>query len=341
MKAAIYTPYLDTLGGGERYVLSVAKILSDSGWSVYLESQDDKILNKVNERFSLNLSGVKLVKSINRGDGFDLCFWLSDGSIPTLSARKNILHFQRPFYKVGGKSLLNRAKFFRINKVVVNSKFTKEWTDREYPVESFVLYPPVDVSKLKSKKKENLILYIGRFSQLEQSKGQDILIEAFKNFYDNFDKSWKLVLAGGSEVGRTDYTENLYQMSTGYPIEIKENVSFSTIKDLYGKAKIFWSAAGYGIDQKLHPEKLEHFGMTAVESMAAGCVPILFKAGGHTETVENEINGYLWENPSELVIKTSKISKDPGLLRSIGAKAKETAQNYSYEKFKQNLLSLV
>jgi len=36
MRAAIYDPYLDTLGGGERYCLTVAEILLKNGWQVDL-----------------------------------------------------------------------------------------------------------------------------------------------------------------------------------------------------------------------------------------------------------------------------------------------------------------
>jgi len=34
MKAAIFNPYLDTLGGGERYTAAIAKVLADKGFRV-------------------------------------------------------------------------------------------------------------------------------------------------------------------------------------------------------------------------------------------------------------------------------------------------------------------
>ena len=49
-KAAIYNPYLDTLGGGERYTLSFAKVLADEGWVVDVEWKDIKI--KENGKFT-------------------------------------------------------------------------------------------------------------------------------------------------------------------------------------------------------------------------------------------------------------------------------------------------
>ena len=116
MKAAIHNPYWDTLGGGERYTASFAQALLKEGYSVHVDWKDNKILKKIENRFSLNLKGAKVVRDINRGDGYDLCFWVSDGSIPTLKSRNNFLHFQFPFKDLNGKSLINRMKFMRIKK---------------------------------------------------------------------------------------------------------------------------------------------------------------------------------------------------------------------------------
>ncbi|MBU3935531.1 hypothetical protein KJ909_02560, partial [Patescibacteria group bacterium] len=65
MKAAIYDPYLDTLGGGERYCLTVAEILLKAGWQVDLFWSGNKNLVKQAEsRFSLQLTGLKLIEDI-------------------------------------------------------------------------------------------------------------------------------------------------------------------------------------------------------------------------------------------------------------------------------------
>ncbi len=196
MKAAIYNPYLDSLGGGERYSMTVAKVLEKEGYRVDVGWKTKSIKEKLENRFGLDLKGINFVDSINRGDGYDICFWVSDGSIPLLRSRNNILHFQVPFTKVNGKSLLNRTKLLRINSIVCNSRFTKKFIDREYGVKSQVIYPAVDTKKIRPKRKENIILYVGRFSQLKQSKRQDVLIKAFKKLCDGGLEDWKLVLVG-------------------------------------------------------------------------------------------------------------------------------------------------
>lgn len=90
-------------------------------------------------------------------------------------------------------------------------------------------------------------------------------------------EGWKLILAGGAEIGADDYLNNLKSKAFGYPIEIVESPNFKDLVNLYKKARIFWSASGYGIDEEKEPERVEHFGITVVEAMSAGCVPLVFK----------------------------------------------------------------
>ncbi len=293
MKAAIFDPYLDTLGGGERYSLAFAEVLVKKGWQVDVEWKDRSIKEKFKERFGSDLNGINFVPDIKKGSGYDLCFWVSDGSIPLLHSRKNILLFQIPFHDVDGKTLFNRMKFIRINYSICYSKFVKGIIDKEYGIESRVIYPPVETLKIKPKRKENVVVYVGRFSQLTQSKGQEVLVKAFKKFEKEY-PDWKLILAGGGGVGVGNYINKLKNESEGHNIEIIESPDFATLLNIYGKAKIFWCAAGFGVNQKTNPERLEHFGMTTVEAMAGGAVPLVFNAGGQKEIVKDGVNGYCW-----------------------------------------------
>ncbi len=341
MKAAVHNPYLDTLGGGERYTVSFAKALTDLGWQVDLEWKNPAIKHVLSERFGIDLTGVNFIPDVGRGDGYDLTFWVSDGSIPALKSRKNLLHFQVPFHHVGGGSLMNKMKLFRVDKVICNSQFTKAFIDREYGVESIVIYPPVDTTQIKPKRKENIILSVARFSGLMQNKGHEILVKSFRKIVDSGIRDWKFIIVGGADVGVIDQIERIEKLSENYPIEIIKGLSFSSLKDIYGKAKIFWSASGFGEDGEKNPEKVEHFGITAVEGMAAGCVPILFSAGGFKEIVENDINGFLWKETRDLISKTKKIIDNRSLRVRLSDGAKEKSRKYSYEEFSKKVAELI
>src|SRR4030066_1199320 len=112
MKAAIYNPYLDTLGGGERYTMAFALVMEEKNYRVDVEWKDENIKVRLEKRFNMDLSKINFIQDIKQGDGYDVCFWVSDGSIPLLHARKNFLHFQIPFEEVNGRSLMNKMKLF-------------------------------------------------------------------------------------------------------------------------------------------------------------------------------------------------------------------------------------
>lgn len=341
-KAAICNPYLDTLGGGERYTVAFARVLADSGWEVDIEWKDQSLKDKLESRFGLSLKGLNFVPDTKKGSGYDLCFWVSDGSIPLLHSRKNILHFQMPFHDVDGKSLFNRMKFFRINKVVCNSSFTKSVINKEYGIESVVIYPPVDVEKIKPKRKENLILYVGRFSGLVQAKRQDILVKAFKKLAKDTEYcEWKLILAGGVEVGADDTLKEIEKLAAGSKVEIFKSPTYKEIKDLYGRARLFWSAAGFGEDEEREPEKVEHFGITAVEAMAAGAVPIVYNAGGVKEVVKDGENGFFWKKEGELLNISKRLMNNKKLLREKSVLARDASRKFGYERFREEVLGLL
>ncbi|TSC88959.1 MAG: Uncharacterized protein G01um10145_668 [Microgenomates group bacterium Gr01-1014_5] len=341
-KAAFYDPYLDTGGGGERYVLTFARALIKNGWKVDFQWKDKKTLPWLEERLGMDLSGINIVDNVSRGAGYDLIFWISDGSIPLLLAKKNILHFQTPFKDVGGKSIFNKLKLLRVNNIICNSQYTKSFIDKEFAVNSTVLYPPVSLSKNTTKvEKEKIIIYVGRYSRLQQAKGQEILIEVFKDMCKKGLKNWRLVLIGGSSVGAGDIVPNLKKTAQGYPIDVLENLPYKEVIKFYEKASLYWSASGYGIDEQSEPARVEHFGITVVEAMTHGAVPVIVKKGGHEEIVANGQDGLIWENTEELITKTQELIIDERRLKQIANKAREKAKKFSEEEFEKNLFRYI
>ncbi|TSC88456.1 MAG: Uncharacterized protein G01um101416_124 [Microgenomates group bacterium Gr01-1014_16] len=301
-RAGIHNPYWDSLGGGERYTASFVKLLLDEGWQVDI-TWPKNISSQILDRFGIDISLANYVPQLTTHN-YQLIFWLSDGSLPTSFARNTIVHFQMPFKDIGGRSTLNFIKS-RFYKFVSNSEFTKKTVDKEFNINSSVIYPPIDTSKFTAGKKENLIFYIGRFSNLTQRKGHDQLIKSFKKLKL---KGWKLILAGGMGVGSTEKDiQHLKKLSDGSNIEFVINPSFSQIQNLCAIGKIFWSASGYSADKAI---QTEHFGITVVEAMSAGAVPIITNLGGHKEIVDDKTNGYLWNSPEELEKITIELTTD-------------------------------
>ena len=388
LKAAIYDPYLDTLGGGERYCLSVAEILLKNKYHVDIFwSGNQDILSIAEKRFNLNLENLNIIpdifglvpakidliedtnlKTIHSRPlatqnlfqklkniyqkykilpQYDLVFYLSDGSIPLLFSKNNLLHIQVPFILKENylDKILNLFKAKFINKVICNSQFTSKFINN-FPKDKInVLYPPVDVEKFStSDKKENIILSVGRFDNILNAKKQDVLIEAFKKIYqNNREINWKLILMGGSRNSpeKNNYLNHLKKLAASLPIEFIVNPEFDELKQIYSKTKIYWHAAGFGVDEYLHPEETEHFGMTVVEAMDSGLVPLVVAKGGLTEIVTESINGFTWQSIDELVAKTQLLIAAPGELDKLSKVAHSSSQIFSKENFESKFFDLI
>lgn len=388
-RVAIYDPYLDTLGGGERYCLTVAEILLKKGYQVDLFWSGDKtLIEKAEKRFSLSLTDLKIVpdifeikpqklelmeesrifskfitkvldpkkiklkfkktyQKIKTTNKYDIIFYLSDGSIPFLFAKKNFLHIQVPFVKSSSylNSFLEKPKLKLISNVIVNSQFTSRFQTGALKSKTLVLYPPVDVDKFKiAPRKENIILSVGRFDNILNAKKQDVLIDAFASLVKNHNLNhWKLVLAGGSllDPNKNVYLKCLFEKAKDLPVSFLINPPFAELQKIYSESKIYWHAAGFEVNEDIHPENTEHFGITIVEAMASGLVPVVIAKGGIPEIVENGVNGYLWETLDELVKKTKKLIDDPESLKLMSQQSIINCRSFSKENFEKRLLAII
>ena len=344
-RALIFNPYFDTLGGGEKYTSGVIIALLQQGFEVTVAWHDNTLAEKLSSRFGITLSVLidpnvynvltkgSIIERITTESKFDLIFWVSDGSIPFLFGKRNFLHFQVPFSGLK-KSPVDWFKWKMIHKIVCNSVFTKKVIDATYGVNSVVLYPPCTL--IKPLVKEKIILSVGRFDGLLHSKRQDILIDAFKQLKLS---GWKLVLAGG-DMGQTDNLKQLKDSIGDSAIELFVNPDHKTIEKLYGQASLYWHAAGFSIDEQTEPERVEHFGISTVEAMSAGAVPLVYNAGGQREIVHNEENGFLWTTIDDLISKSNLIINSPQMMTIMAVAAHKTSEKFSMEHFTHDFAKL-
>ncbi len=336
MKIGLYNPYFDSLGGGERYVLTLAEHWSKTH-DVSIFWDDESVISQAQKRFDVDLTFVHVVPNIFHSHnlirklfitrGYDCIFFLSDGSIPMSLAKRNILHFQVPFSHI----IIPFWKSTMYQRVVCNSEFTKTYLDSTVSIRRSVIYPPVDIGKLTPGKKSNTILTVGRFSSLYGAKKQDVLIDSFKKAFENKEfTDWNFVIAGGLLESDQDYFNELKKKVSGLPIDFYPNCSWTDLQAFYSIASIYWHAAGFGESK---PEYMEHFGITTVEAMAAGCIPVVYNGGGQPEIVEDAQTGFLWKTPDELIKKTLSVMDDKKEYSRIADSAMKRAKEFSKEKF--------
>lgn len=221
------------------------------------------------------------------------------------------------------------------------SQFTRDWTKRRWGIDSQVVYPPVE-TKFRVIRKENIILSVGRFATMGHSKKQVEMIGAFTRMYDEGLQNWEYICIGGvgDMPGDQAYFESVRKEGERCAARVLANVERARLKDLQEQAKIFWHAAGYGVDEE-RPELMEHFGIATVEAMAAGCVPIVINKGGQREIVEHGVNGFLWNTLDELRQYTQLLAEDHRLCARMGEAARSRALSFSRESFVEPFIKLL
>ena len=265
MRVGVFDPYLDDLGGGEKYMVSIASYLSQKHQvDIFWNNPAD--LRKLVERFSLNVSKINLVNNIFSGQvsfpervqksrSYDVIILLSDGSLPILLSKKILIHFQQPFPNIK-PGLAMRLKKFKINSFFCNSQFTKSFIDKEFATNSQVLYPPVEI-KAKKIKKENVILHVGRFRVKDVTtsisgkkeavgdyKKQAVMLQVFKEMVDAGLKDWKFVLAVSVNQDEKEIFSKLQESVKGYPVEFLVNKKNDELWEIYSKVKFIGMLRG-------------------------------------------------------------------------------------------------
>ena len=279
-----------------------------------------------------NIFKYPLIKRFKKSIAYSCIFVISDGSVPAVLAPKSILHFQVPFkfQKQDAKTKL-KLRFFR--HVVCNSKFTKEFIDQSFGIDSQVIYPPVDVKSIVGGKKENLIISVGRFSKHQlHPKKQEVLIEVFKEIYKK-EPSWRLILAGQAKKEDEKYLRTLKKSARGVGIKIYQNMQVDKLRDAYSKAAIYWHATGFGQQERENPQAMEHFGIATVEAQAAGAVPVVIGKGGQKEIVIDGKNGILWTTKAQLFEATLNLIKDSAKRKILSKEAVKNSRRFSQETF--------
>ena len=354
MRVGIFDPYLDDLGGGEKYMMTIAECLSKNH-DVYIFWDNKKDISELSYRFPLDLSKVKIIKNIFapgfsfikriiESKEYDVIIVLSDGSIPFVLSKKLFIHIQQPMKYMQTDSVIDKLKLARVNKFFCNSQYTKSFIDKKFGLKTIVLYPPVALYP-KNIKKENIILHVGRFRvknvNRQDYKKQGIMIATSKQMVNEGLRDWKFILAVGVQEKDRKIFEAMKRQSEGFPIEFLINKSNDKLWDIYSKAKIYWHASGFGEDLEEHPEYAEHFGISTVEAMGAGAVPVVINSGGQKEIVTDEKNGFLWDSLDELRKKTTDLINNELLLNKLSREAVESARKFSKEKFYREINSLV
>ncbi|MDR1420828.1 MAG: glycosyltransferase family 4 protein [Treponema sp.] len=275
---------------------------------------------------------------------FDIFFNCSM-NLFSFGAKKNIAIIHFPPYHKTDSAFVKRFPFtrrFALEKdirfasgydlFIPNSLYTMEWLDKLWHVDKNrikMIYPPVPLIQSSTAKKDNYIIICSR---IEPSKKIETLVSAFLSS-GFLNEKGKLFIAGAVIDENLHYIEKIKNMTKNTNVVLVENPGRHVIEEYYGRSKIFWHAKGYGIDENADPFQLEHFGMTTVEAMSAGCVPVVINRGGQKEIVEQDVTGFLWDTPGELIEKTVFLLENDEKFNAMSKAAQKSSKRFSPQSF--------
>ncbi|MCR4368480.1 MAG: glycosyltransferase family 4 protein [archaeon] len=132
-------------------------------------------------------------------------------------------------------------------------------------------------------KKPGSFLFLGRFSK---NKRIDLLLETFAAVARIAPKANKgkfsLIIAGTDWEGLlNEYKKRAKELGLENSVEFVLDPDEVRVRELYSESEYYVSASRY-----------EGFGISLVEAMASGCVPIVEKNMGYSEIVDDKENGF-------------------------------------------------
>lgn len=197
-----------------------------------------------------------------------------------------LIYGQRFFDMVEYKKHLHLARnayidMIRNSTVLTNSEYSRKAIYKTFKIDSTVLSPPVDVDLFRKavlfssmNKRDDTILVISRFHPSKKVENAIRLAELLKQ--KGIGRSMKIV--GNLSPHMIGYYSYLRQMVQDQDLSdyvtFHVNVSFNKLLSLMSKSKVYF-----------HPLPGEPFGISTVEAMSAGLIPVVPDLGGHTEFV--------------------------------------------------------
>ncbi|TMI07141.1 glycosyltransferase [Candidatus Bathyarchaeota archaeon] len=256
------------------------------------------------------------------GQPFDLIFSTQDpGYIPDLSVP--VLqwgYFPRYFPDFPPGSLLSlplheyyRRKISRIGLVLAISRYSKLNLDLKWSRPSALIYPACNM--VRARVKRNLVVTVSRAIPAKRLE----LFWQVASLCPNYEFAMLLT----QDPGLIEYSKSL---SRGSPVNGRTifNPQIETYHKFLGEARVY-----------LHFMHGEHFGITIVEAMSAGCVPVVHDSGGPKEII-NEETGFRWQSIEEVPEMVEAAMKS-----SPSSASRLRAEEFSFERFEKRLSEIL
>ena len=360
MRVAVVHHSLNSCGGGERLCLNVMEALRASGHEVILATTEptdwDRVERAFGRRFRpdgeasllpLKLRAFGIYQRMATGLLVSRLLREADLVVNThgdmVAAPCHITYVHYPVFALleqtrdvrvkYRKSLFWRFYFapyqlaqtrlwrfyVRRTLILTNSQFSRSVIRAKVGRDAIVIHPPVDLRAFRPGRKEPLVLTVGRFTW---EKRLDVVPRIAKLVPEAH-----FIIAGSTAIGSGEIIRRIE--AAGAPnVEVRPDVPFRELRELYARAKVY-----------LHTMVAEHFGISVVEGMASGCVPVVHASGGPwTDIIERGRYGFGFRTVREAAEAIRRLLADEDLWADYSRRAVERSRAFSEEAFKERFM---
>ncbi len=350
MKALIVHPYSRELGGARQVFLQTTKALVKNLGKVVIlgELSKQDFNNEIQDYSFLQIPYGSCSFRLHRFQVYQKLFWhllskkkhrkevgcvelemLTQDVMFLLNVGKRkvaYVHYPENLWRLEGKNtrfrdiwkifyfpvvIYLRQQARKIDLLLCNSEYTERAIMRKWRRKAKVVYPPVDVESFSPAPKEDLIISVGRFVR---PKNFELIIEVAKKL-----PQFKFII-----VGRRPSSDAYFRKIANLKpsnLTILADLSRAELCSLMNKAKVY-----------LHTMIGEHFGISVVEAMAAGCIPIVNAVGGSKEVIGNF--GFTYNEIDECVACILKAFKSLANPEEVA----EHAKRFSSKNFREEIV---
>lgn len=239
------------------------------------------------------------------------------------------------------------------NHIFVNSEFTAgvfKKTFKKINIHPDILYPSLNMSFFDSFKDSDLKLnypekkfYFLSINRYERKKNLNLAVRSLSELKNIVDKNlWNevhLIMAGGYDsrvIENVEHYKELTQLTRD--LNLSDKVTF--LKSFTDIEKISLLKMCTCL---IYTPSNEHFGIVPIEAMYMRKPVIAVNSGGPTETIINDVTGYLCDPlPESFAVAMSKFLLNENLSMKLGNAGKERVlSTFSFDKFSLKLNNVV
>jgi alpha-1,3-mannosyltransferase len=183
-------------------------------------------------------------------------------------------------------------------------------------------------TNIKKQITPGLLVGIGRVAQ---NKGIDRLIHAVAELRKTR-SDVQLVWAGPDEGGRIGELQNLAdQAGVGNSVKFTGRVEVVELERLLSRANLFVSGSSY-----------EGYGLSTIEAMSSGTVPVVTRVGIHPQLILNGNSGFLVDSDAVSLANGLRVALDvePNALAIMGQRARKISEQCTWRHAVQAYLDI-